>query len=213
MTTKRAGKRAHGFTIIELLVATAVFAVVLIVVTTGIVQVTRVYYKGLTEANTQDTARNIMDIISQSIQFSGDDVTTTSPSTPGVAAQFCVGSQQFSYTLGYQVVDNPDPTKFQTYHALVVREVGTCSTGTAGQNVRLQTVTGRELLNPRMRLSNLSVTSVGTNLYKVDVRIVYGDDDLLDNPTTATAACQSVQSGRQFCAVSSLSTVVQKRVE
>jgi prepilin-type N-terminal cleavage/methylation domain-containing protein len=209
----RPSHAARGFTIIELMVATAVFAIVLVVVTTGIIQVTRVYYKGITESTTQDTARGIIDIISQAIQFSGGDITPTSASAPGVPAAFCIGSQQFSYALGYQLMDDPDPDMFQTPHVLVVNTVSGCSGSTSPQNVRDEAVVGRELLGPRMRLSDLSVTNLGNNLYRVSVRVVYGDDDLLSNPTATNAVCQSVRSGTQFCAVSDLSTVVIKRVQ
>jgi prepilin-type N-terminal cleavage/methylation domain-containing protein len=204
---------SHGFTIIELMVATAVFAIVLVVVTTGIIQITRVYYKGITESTTQETARGIMDVISQAIQFSGSDVVPTGTATVGVPAQFCVGNQQFSYILGYQLKDNPVVAQFESHHALVVDTLAGCSSSSTPQDVRDQTVNGRELLGPRMRLSDLSVTSLGTDLYRVHVRVVYGDSDLLNNPTTATAACQGVRAGTQFCAVSDLSTVVKKRVQ
>lgn len=205
-------KKTAGFTIIELLIATAVFAVVLMVVTTGILQVTRVYYKGVTESTTQDAARGIIDTISQAIQFSGSTVTTTPGSpTPGQSYAFCVGNQQFSYTLGYQLMESPDTS--QTYHALVVNTLAGCSSSSPAQDVRSSLVSGRELLGPRMRLSNLSVTNIGPDLYRVQVRIVYGDDDLLDNANTPTAVCKNVNAGTQFCAVSDLSTVIKKRVE
>src|SRR5688572_1794031 len=94
----------RGFTILELLVATIVFSVVLLLVTAGIMQITRVYYKGVTETNTQNTARTIVDTISQAIQFSGGDVTVTNPAAvPGTDYAFCVGNEQFSYRLGWQV--------------------------------------------------------------------------------------------------------------
>jgi len=210
---KRRHATSSGFTIIELLVATAVFSVVLLVLAAGVLQISRMYYKGLTEANTQNVARSITDVISQSIQFGGGDVTTTAASpAPGSLNAFCVGNQQFSFTPGYQLVDNPDPSKFQTYHALVVTTKAGCP-GQAPQDVRQPTVTGRELLDTNMRLSKLGVTNLGGNLYRVDVRVVYGDDDLLKNPTANNSSCINASAGTQFCSVSDLSTVVTKRVE
>ena len=222
----RPNKNNYGFTIIELLIATLVFAVVLVVITIGIIQIARVYYKGVTETNTQNTARSIIDNVSQSIQFSGGNVTTAPGSvTPGSSFSFCVGNQQYSYTLGYQVEDNPSPSKYQTYHAMVQSTAaGTvCSSATAAQNVRAQNVTGREMVSPHMRLANLSVTPVaGTSNYKILVKIIYGDDDLIYSPSAPTSAagptrpdavCRPVRQGSQFCAVSQLSTVVQKRVQ
>ena len=203
-----------GFTIMELLVATMVFAVVLLVVTGGILQIARVYYKGVTEASTQNTARSVMDTISQAIQFSGGTVTTTASSpVAGNAYAFCVGNQQFSYTLGWQAENGPDAAKHQSYHTLVQATISGCSSSTAAQNVRNQTISGRDLIGPHMRLSDLTITNIAENQYKIQLRVVYGDDDLLNNPTTAAASCKGIQAGTQFCSVSELSTVVVKRVE
>lgn len=213
----------RGFTVIELMVATAVFSVLLIVVTVGILQISRVYYRGITESNTQDTARRITDIIAQSIQFSGSNITTTDPEAePGAAHAFCIGNEQFSYTPGYQVVDDPDPSLHQTYHGLVQHTVAGCTGSTEPQDVRSPSVDGRELLEPNMRLSKLDVLHVGPNLYRVDVRVVFGDDDLLQSPsdpdgelaaTRPDASCVGVTAGTQFCAVAELSTIVRKRVQ
>jgi len=202
----------RGFTIVELLIATAVFSTVLIVVTTGILQFSSVYYKGVTETNVQNTARAIMDTIAQSIQFGGGAVSGTGASTPGGSFDVCVGTVQYSYRLGYQLVDS-GATGNQTYHSLLVQTVAGCSAPTGGQDMTSSgALSGRELLVPHMRLSNLVVTNVTGDLYKIQVRVVFGDDDLLDNPTAADASCKG-NAGRQFCAVSDLSTVVIKRVK
>lgn len=208
-------QKQHGFTIIELMVATAVFAVLLLVITFGILQISRVYYKGITESNTQNTARTIADIIGQSIQFSGGNIVTTT-SEPGEVRAFCIGNERFSYVAGRQQIDPPRSLgQNQTYHAIVQDTVAGCSgsTGPQANFITSPTVNGRELLSPNMRLSNLRVVSLGSNLYRVEVRVVYGDDDLLEDPTGPGARCISVRAGTQFCAVSELSTIVRKRVQ
>ncbi len=215
MKVHTTAQRQRGFTIVELLVATLVFSVVLLVVTIGILQVTRVYYQGVTEANTQNTARSIIDTISQAIQFNGAAVVPTPVSpVPGTQAYFCVGSTQFIYYPGYQLTDGVVGAH-QTSHGLVEQPFsGSCAAPAI--------VNGRELLGPHMRLSNIVVKSVGTNLYQVEVRIVYGDKDLLQsksapaNPNGDTfidAQCSGKQAGSQFCAVADLTTVVVKRVQ
>jgi Tfp pilus assembly protein PilW len=220
-------KNIAGFTVVELLIATVIFSLVLMLITIGILQVARVYYKGITETNTQNVARNVIDTIAQSIQFSGGAVTeATGARTAGNSYAFCIGNQRFSYTLGYQLEDAPVAAKHQSYHVLVqdVPSGSACSSATAAQNVRLAAVTGKEMMGPHMRLSNLEVRRItGTSSYEIKVRVVYGDFDLLFSPTPAAPAatddtypdakCLGVKAGTQFCATAELSTVVQKRVE
>lgn len=200
----------------ELLISTIVFGLVLLVVTTAILQFTRVYYKGVTESNVQETARTIADTIAQGIQFNGGAVTNTTASpTPGNAYAFCIGNRQFSYQVGHQLKDSPPRASTQKVHSLVDNN---SVAGCPGQIPQRMDGTGpptigREMLAPSMRLARMEVTSVGTNLYRVSVKVIYGDDDLLDNPTAANAKCKNIRAGTQFCAVSDITTTVVKRVE
>ncbi len=201
-----------GFTIIELMIATLVFSVILLIVTGGIIQVTRTYYKGVTESNTLATARNIVNTIGQAIQFDGGIVqpTTASPAA-GTTYAFCIGNNRFQYFLGTQLSTSGGTGK--TYHALLQDTSSACAAGVQSSSINASGLTGTELVNPKMRLSALSVTNVSGNLYTITVRVIYGDDSLLSNPTAANAACKGVVAGEQFCAVSQLSTTVVKRVQ
>lgn len=211
-------EQAEGFTIVELMMSTLVFSVILLLVTIGVIQVNRVYYKGVTEANTQNVARNIIDTMSQAIQFNGGTVgPIPTPSAPAAGSQqyVCIGNQQFVYTPGYQLV-NGSPGVHQTNQALVQRTVTGACTAPSGP------VVGRELLSPNMRLSYFNVSAVGSgsDLYNVEVRVTYGDDTVLNNPTstvntpsTAIAKCKGIEAGNHFCSVTDLSTVVKKRVK
>lgn len=213
---KVSGER--GFTVVELMIATVVFSVVLLVITFGIIQISRTYYKGVTENNTQNTARSIMDTVTQAIQLNGGAVTDT-PAAPvpanGGSQAFCVGNQQFSYRLGWQLKDGAvNATNHETPRALVLRDnVANCA-GAPAQNLSGGGVTGRELLAPHMRLAALDVENItGTNTYRVSIKVVYGDWDILDDELRPEAKCRGIRAGTQFCAVADLSTVVTKRVK
>jgi prepilin-type N-terminal cleavage/methylation domain-containing protein len=202
-------ERMRGFTIVELMMATLIFSVILLMVTLGVLQVNRVYYRGVTEASTQAVARSIIDTISQSIQFNGGTIAplpTTTPLVAGSTYYVCVNNQQFVYRAGYQLVSG-SPGSGQTNKALIQRPIaGSCVAPPVGY-------TGRELLNPNMRISNLQISQVGTsNLYKVQVHVVYGDAAVLNNPTSMTPTCKGIRAGNQFCSVSDLSTIVEKRI-
>lgn len=209
LSRRNARLGSHGFTIVELMIATLVFSVILLIVTSGILQVTRTYYKGVTEANTQTAARNVIDAISQAIQFNGGAVQPPTGSAPGTSYEFCVGSTRFRFMLGSELSSSPSGT--QTRHAMLKDTASNCTAGSTA-SINTPAATGDELLSLRMRLSGLSVTDLGNNLYKITVRVVYGDDDLLSNPASPTATCLGVQAGTQYCSVVQLSTTVLKRV-
>jgi prepilin-type N-terminal cleavage/methylation domain-containing protein len=201
-------KQQKGFTIVELMIATLVFSTVLLVVTIGIIQITRVYYKGLNEAATQDTVRSITDTIGQAIQFGGGEVTPTDARADKSTKSFCIGNTQYTYTSGMQLVDGPpDAGKSETNRVLLTRTLAGCNAASPNAT------SGRELLSPKMRLAELAVKQ-DTNepdLYKVTVRVAFGDDDLLNNPNSAKPSCKST-AGSQFCSVSELTTTVVKRI-
>jgi prepilin-type N-terminal cleavage/methylation domain-containing protein len=221
MSKQQGTVKQYGFTVIEMLVALAIFSVVLVVVTAAIIQISQIYYKGVNETQVQSTARAITDTVSQAIQFGGGTVTDTVASpTPGGSYAFCISNREYSYRPGYKLVDNTPGTN-QTRHGMVVRTVAGCTGGTSGQDLSVASVSGRELMSPGMRLSKMVVKNVGPNLYQVQVRVVYGDDDLLYSPSAPAspngmlaqdATCRGT-AGRQFCAVSELNTVVISRVK
>lgn len=214
-----------GFTIIELMIATLVFSIIIIIIVTAIMQITRTYYKGVTLSNTQNVARSVMDNISQAIQFGGvapqvpsGSNLIASTSNPNPKGRVCIGNQAYDFQLGYELPNHP--------HALTVATVPGCSPSTP------PTFGGTELLSPNMRLSRFDVQPLGNDLWQVSVTVAYGDDDLLCNTSLPGNDCQSNsnspllaesgsgqeviackgQTGSQFCGVSSLSTVVQQRL-
>lgn len=211
--SRPATKFAAGFTLLELMIATSVFAVILLVVTAGILSFTRQYYKGVVASTTQNTAREIMSELTQSIQFGS---TIQSGLGGGGVSGFCVDNKLFSFTPDVQVTDNGGvAAQHQGYHALVRSQLaGGCNSSTvpvALPNSANLPAGERELVANHMRLAALTVTplTAGGPLYSVHVRVVYGDDDLLNGTHTT---CKG-GIGSQFCAVSDLTTTVQKRLQ
>ena len=205
---------AAGFTIVELMIATLVFSVILVVVTYGVLRFTNAYYKGINSSTTQDTARNILDTVSQAIQFSGS---TISPGgTNAGVSYFCAGGDVFIYRQGIKYdsstsisASNPGLYMVTSPSALGCSVVGASYTA------------GKQLLGTNMRVSALSIapSASGPLLWDVQLRLAYGDNDLLVNPANGadlTGSAPNVQcglrTGSQFCSVSVLTTTVQQRV-
>jgi len=192
-----------GFTVIELMIATTVFSVILLLCTYGILSVGRMYYKGITSARTQEAARLIIEEVSRDIQFSGGSPVSNLGAT---SSAYCIGTKRYSFNIGTKLT--------ASNHVLLADNVVACN------SVSPQALDGsaiaagsRELMGLNMRLASFSITPVNAGgSYSVKVKVVYGDDDLVTG-TGDTLACVSSGSGRQFCSVSELNTIVQKRVE
>jgi prepilin-type N-terminal cleavage/methylation domain-containing protein len=233
--TQPVDNQQAGFTIIELLIATTVFSVILLLCAVALIQISRVYYKGITTTKTQEAARGIIDDISRNIQFSGG--TVTGITTNGGVSTFCVNTVRYTFKANTQVTDNsPVPAQQQGYHALVK---DTC--GTAAPDLNASGLSGGaiELVPQKMRLAKLIVCepgdavsascpappAAGSNLYNISIRVVSGDNDLLCSPaqgncsssvatdfTNTDIICKNFSAGMQFCAYSELTTSVQKRI-
>ncbi len=204
-----------GFTIVELMIATAVFSVVLLICTTGLLQVGRLYYKGITSTQAQETARSIMDEITRAIQFNGGRVQPVSGGAPSF--YFCIGDQRYSFILGKQLVQTVVDASDETPRVLVMDSNLACSSGQDLSNPAGLSPSSKELFAPKMRLARLEVISLDTpgnsyddNLYQVNIRVVSGHKDVLN---ATKDACAPSRDGTQFCAVSELSTTVLKRVK
>jgi len=204
-----------GFTILELMIASGVFAVILLIVAVGVISFTNRYYKGITTSKTQAAARDVMNTLSQAIQF-GQFVSLPVYNGAGTTYGMCIDDTLYAFRPGQEVTDAAPFTAHQGYHGLVAMH-GCSLPATLPAIANL--ANGRELLGEHMRINSLQVTQNG-DLYTIHLRIVYGDDDLLRQPLpgnvpawlTANETCSGSQSGTQFCAVADLTTTVEKRL-
>ena len=177
-----------GFTIIELLIATVIFSVILLVITGAIIQFGRIYYRGVVQSKTQERSRAIIDSVAKDLQFSKP---SSFSGVPG-AGCYSVGNHSYIYT--------------QDNLRLVE---GDCSatggTEMLGEQMRLITF-------------DVARDPVHNESYNLHVRVVYGanDDFEKNNPGDTTGdpknSCNPIIIGGQFCSVSELSTSVVSRL-
>jgi prepilin-type N-terminal cleavage/methylation domain-containing protein len=197
-----------GFTIVELMIATVIFSFVLLVASSGIIAIGKIYYKGITSSKTQEVTRSIMEEVSRARQFSTGDVGFGSM---GTASAYCFGEDRYSYRTNVKV-DTAAGTR------ALVHDIRT--------NLNLcvpdiNTPTGEELLGNNMRLLEFAVVPIpgSSNKSNISVKVAYGDNDLLSNHDgngnpNGLAADQALCKpgpGSNFCATAELETVVVKR--
>lgn len=173
---------SRGFTIVELLIATVTFSVILLVITTAIIQFSKVYYKGVATSKTQEVALSIADEMSRSAQFS-----TEFRQNPSV---YCFGDKRYRYTI--------DQIFSPTQPVMRVDTSPACDLTTPGLD------TARGLVGENMRLLRLNASQVG-DVITIEVIIGYGEQATL-------AGCPAISIGGQFCAVSTVRSTVTRRL-
>jgi len=110
-----------GFTVVELMVSTIIFSLILVAAMAGLVQIGRLYYRGITTARTQEQTRNVMAELSQSIQFTRVNVRVAAvqPSIPidpdnsdsdsdPAKSFFCVGPRRYTFMVDRKLSFDPD---------------------------------------------------------------------------------------------------------
>lgn len=189
-----------GFTIIELLISTVVFSVILLVITSAIIQIGRIYYKGVIQGKTQESSRAIIDDVSQSIQFSRSTPTGSQNASGGY---ICIGNRRYTFVYNTQQIGSQ--------HVLVADTAAGCGGGYAPMGNGNLTTGAKELIGENMQLVNLSVTEVSPGLFSISVHVAYGEDSNLQLPDKH--GCQPVFLGGQYCGVSELTTTVTTRLK
>lgn len=212
-------KRQAGFTIIELMIATTIFSIILVVATSGVIAIGRMYYKGITSSKTQETTRFIMEEISRNRQFSGG-ATSQTPDPAALPAMgdpagfnqaVCFGKDRYVYRINDKV---ESPSSIGLRYDDTRNALSSCDPAYTG---------GKQMLGANMRLLDFVIISAGEGKTKIKVKVAYGDNDLLDiydnDSVTRTAIpykdaqCRSGIAGSNFCATAELASVVNKRIK
>jgi prepilin-type N-terminal cleavage/methylation domain-containing protein len=217
-------KDQQGMTLVELMIATTVFATVLVIVLFGFVFVTKDYVRGYYQSQTQEAARTIISEVSEDIQLNGDTPTVLATKTGmlnGLSIDthnLCIGDNLYSYT--YNNEDNPN----LPYIFTVFNDGKSCD-ASSGQNFGGGTLLAdshhysQELLGQNMRLGRFSVMPNGPGPYKIIVSVAIGSFNDPNNNVTENDSntgsyqyqCQDLSFGGEFCAQSTLTTIVQQR--
>jgi prepilin-type N-terminal cleavage/methylation domain-containing protein len=232
----------QGFTIVELMIATAVLSTMLVAVSVIMINIGNLYYKGVNQAKVQQASRDITAEIADSLQLSVQTPRAAADPTTGAQA-ICIGTTRYTYIVGAQIGKPLHGGSTAFKHVLwrdTIRSADTCLTanltsddpsihsdGVSGTD---DASDGTELMIPHSRLINFSVSPL-VSPYSIKVGVAYGDDELLCSPTKAGTCnratamgdasdyqrgdliCKgAITHGDQFCSTSSVSTTAVQRL-
>ncbi|MDQ3065270.1 MAG: prepilin-type N-terminal cleavage/methylation domain-containing protein [bacterium] len=207
---KRLNSQA-GFTIVELMIATAVFSIVLMVCSFAIIHVGKMYYKGVLTNRTQDTARRLVDDVASSVQFGikAEDPAIFRRTGSGVingvnVESLCVGNIRYTFSRRNYLGE--------IRHVVWRDQVTTQSCGLLDLTADIPSPNGQEMLGANMRVPEGITANPSGQLWNISLVVSYGDStDLFVDPVNPII-CKGVTAGGQFCAVSRFSTSVTKRL-
>jgi len=195
-------KKQNGFTIIELMIAITVFTTAIVLVTTGVIQLGRLYKHGTVRAKLVTTSREIHAQFAQDLQYSGKDVAEALlPPLPAPSTQkvVCLGTTRYRV-----IIDASAPN----YGDLSVEKI-------AGPNPcdTIPTVSTQKPLpaNSRVTTFTLVPPTNSSGAYTLTTRMVTGQQDMFV-ADDYNKPCKSAP-GKEFCAVVELTSVIARKVE
>ena len=213
---KRLHKISHGFTIIELLIATLVVSMLLLLCVYGLAQVSRFFTKGVTSATTQDVTRTVLEDVVGRIQVEQNQILDASSSSSRI---YCIGTSRYKYN--YASGDLTDKAITLVPGARMLSRDVLASVPVNADECRTKPVIANSqtnLLKDNMRAVDFTISQPpGTDgrLYNVSLKVLYAPDDAaladivyLPDPTKPDDVRCSGVRGSEFCGMSSLSTTV-----
>lgn len=203
--------KQSGFTIIELMIATMVFSVVLLLCAAGLVAIGRMYQKGNNSRAVQEVSRSIIDTIKNDFELSGGNykALTDDGSTYG----FCIGSTLYIYRVNIPVAPDGSQPGLIRNDALYGAFACAYATETSALTIsQALTDGGRELLGANMRINQPPIVSAYPNAsnaqsLKIRANVIYGADDLIFADRCRGGA------GQEYCASSILETYATRRLQ
>jgi prepilin-type N-terminal cleavage/methylation domain-containing protein len=223
-----------GFTIVELMIATTVFSVILLLSLTGFLQIGQQFYKGVNMTRTDDVAKQIISGIKNDIAFDSTSLAITPIQSQTFTVNgrsytrywFCAGSNRYTFIKGYMVDTQAGlaerqsqpatPNSWYKYGLLKDRvDVSGGCPSPISSTLGLTANSVTELIGDKMRLSELQIShlpSPNDKLYTINIRIVYGEDSVLQNPNQPNASCISGKNTSSYCFATDLRTAVRRGV-
>lgn len=221
----------NGFTIIELMIATSIFSVMLLLSAGGSIQIGKLFYKGVSSSRAQNAAREIMEDISRTIQFGGaaptpvavDTTTSTLPTS-----YFCINTIRYSYVIDVingAILGATPPPDGRSPHVLWRDRIPSSANCTEAADLTIPDPDGRgfgedgqELVPHTMRLKDFTVqqASCGSascpNFWSIKVGVIFGEGDVIKRAGGVIVGCVESTKGGQFCGLSELQTTVIRRL-
>lgn len=223
----KTSSRQTGFTIIELMMATIIFSMVLVVVVAGFMQIGRIFYKGISISSTQEAARSLSAGITDDLTFarsvSLSDAASGAAYNDNGTSFFCVGNHRYAYKVdGYKITSADVTDSSRPIEGVQRTNIpGGCPAPSDNPGTAW-----KQMLGPDMQLNVLNLKCAYGTFCSLSVHIVfYGNDKTVfdtnsggfDNDPSSPgynanqapdAFCSGNLLSTQFCSTADIDTSV-----
>lgn len=225
---KKLIKQQQGFTIMELMIAISILAVILLLSTVVLMGISDYFTKGVNIADVQNDSRNITSQITADVEFSGTPlvVPNTNPILYGGVDvyAYCFGDIRYSYTLGFNSAPHAlwrdTMTSEGSCYPLNLTQTTPSCDGDSSCPSSIPN-SGSSLLASNMHLADFTIQpmTADQNIYGIEVAIALGSgQDLFE--TNSAGGLKTLEGnyickntiGQQFCATSTLCTMASRRI-
>lgn len=185
---------AGGFTLVELVVAMAVFSMMLVIIVSGMINIVRMHNQALASNLAQDNARGAMDELVRGIRnSSGVDWANTDNGGVNGTTRLCLKSA------------NSPGTEYWVKSAAGIltlyRYDGGCSTGAGGVVVTDPVVNVQDF-----KVTPVTSTTAGFSRQEVHISVTIGSSNGTTTGSGAGTTCAASTSDREFCSVVTLTS-------
>ncbi len=196
--------RQRGFTLVELMLALAFVAFILLFSLTTVIQVMQTYNKGLALKKINQAGRTTLDDISRNLQIADPSAVDVSAISDG---RICLGS--ISYVWNDYNTPTSSANKFDDNSSLVLARVNDPAEAMCSQNnsayPNVPKDDSTEILTSSIWIMALSIGDPSVDSPLVNVRIQLA---IANDPAIVSGKCVYGGSTGQYCATSDFSTSV-----
>ena len=195
--------KQKGFTLVELLLATAFFSFILLFVVVGFVQINRQYTKGVTVRRVQNNARSVLEDITRSIRDS-EGIDTYNSSTP---YRICIGDLRYGWNQNTDPGNSAAFTDERYTNAVPFQLVKDYSPG--GCNAAFVEGVAEPMIDDNVAVQSIELAPIGASSWRLSITL--SSAERFDLTQYGTDAACDVGVGDQYCDVAKLETVISVR--
>jgi prepilin-type N-terminal cleavage/methylation domain-containing protein len=233
-------KNQNGFTILELMIATTILSVILLLASVVMIGIGNLYFKGLTQVKVQTSTRDVVDDLVSQLQQSNQSVDSIvydyglNPldGNHRYLQAVCINSTRYTFVTNTQIGETgTNGSTTGTFQHILWRDsspnnfanngsfFGSCPPANllAANPSSGSFFGGADLVGPNTLINPLYTDGTNSPLvssvspYIISLNLDYGAYDLL-NLSGSTVTCKG-GVGDKFCATSSLTTTVVQRLQ